>query len=213
MIGQLYSTAENAPGSLAWRLKTRQLEAAREMGRCIGGIVIAAVFLIAIGDAFRVLISNTDSAAPIGVYRVVSGEPKRGDLVAACLPIVISQQGLARGYLRTGSCPGYAEPVGKIIGALPGDTVQVERGWVSVDGVRFARSAVVDRDNARRPLRHVPWGKYLVGAGHAWPSGINAPPRCDSLSFLPRPSMHARGALHPTVTGAARGTGTARRTA
>ncbi len=77
MMSQLYSTAENAPGSLAWRLKTRQLEAAREMGRCIGGIVIAAVFLIAIGDAFGVLISNTDSAAPIGVYRVVSGEPKR----------------------------------------------------------------------------------------------------------------------------------------
>src|SRR5260370_172319 len=133
MMSQLYSTAENTPGSLAWRLKTRQLEAAREMGRCIGGIVIAAVFLITIGDAFGVLISNTDSAAPIGVYRVVSGEPKLGDLVAACLPIASSQQGLARGYLRTGACPGDAEPVGKIIGAVPGDTVQGERGWVSVD--------------------------------------------------------------------------------
>ena len=105
MIGQLYSTAETAPGSLAWRVKTRQLEEAREMGRCIGGIVIAAVFLIAIGDAFGVLISNTDSAAPIGVYRVVSGEPKRGDLVAACLPISISQKGLARGYLRKVRAP------------------------------------------------------------------------------------------------------------
>ena len=120
MIGQLYSTAENAPGSLAWRLKTRQLEAARQLGRCIGGIVIAAVFLIAAGDAFGLLFSNTDSAAPVGVYLVVSGEPKRGDLVAACLPIAIAQQGLARGYVRTGSCPGDAEPVGKIIGALPG---------------------------------------------------------------------------------------------
>ncbi len=200
MISQLYSTAESAPGSLAWRLKVRQLEAARQLGRCTGGIVIAAVFLTAIGDAFGVLISNSDSAAPIGVYCVVSGEPKRGDLVAACLPIAISQQGLARGYLRTGACPGDAEPVGKIIGALPGDTVQVERGWVSVDGVRFARSAVAERDSARRPLRHVPWGKYLVGTGQVWLFGFNDSRSWDSRYFGPIPRANVRGKLQPIVT-------------
>jgi conjugative transfer signal peptidase TraF len=200
MIGQLYGTAESAPGSLAWRVKTTQLEAAREMGRCIGGIVIAAVLLIAIGDAFGVLISNTDSAAAVGVYRVVSGEPKRGDLVAACLPIAIAQQGLACGYLRTGSCPGDAEPVGKIIGALPGDTVRVERGWVSVDGVRFARSAVAERDSAHRPLRHVPWGKYLVGADQVWLFGFNDRRSWDSRYFGPVPLANVRGKLQPIVT-------------
>ncbi len=200
MIGQLYSTAENAPGSLAWRLKTRQLEAARQLGRCIGGIVIAAVFLIAAGDAFGLLFSNTDSAAPVGVYLVVSGEPKRGDLVAACLPIAIAQQGLARGYVRTGSCPGDAEPVGKIIGALPGDTVQVERGWVSVDSVRFARSAVAERDSARRPLRHVPWGKYLVGADQVWLFGFNDSRSWDSRYFGPIPRANVRGKLQPILT-------------
>jgi conjugative transfer signal peptidase TraF len=200
MMSQLYSTAENAPGSPAWRLKTRQLEAAREMGRCIGGIVIAAVFLIAIGDAFGVLISNTDSAAPLGVYRVVSGEPKRGDLVAACLPIAISQEGLARGYLRTGACPGDAEPVGKIIGALPGDTVQVESGWVSVNGVRFERSRMAERDSAGRPLRHVAWGKYLVGANQVWLFGFNDRRSWDSRCFGPVPLANVRGKLQPIVT-------------
>ena len=139
MISKLYGTSENAPGSLARRVKTRQLEAARQLGRCIGGIVIAAVFLTAVGDACGLLVSNTDSAAPAGVYRIILGEPRRGDLVAACLPIEIAQHGLARGYQRTGSCPGDAEPVGKIIGALPGDTVEVEAGWVSVPG-RHPRS-------------------------------------------------------------------------
>jgi conjugative transfer signal peptidase TraF len=200
MMSQLYSTAENAPGSLARRLKTRQLEAAREMGRCIGGIVIVAVFLIAIGDAFGVLISNTDSAAPIGVYRVVSGEPKRGDLVAACLPIAISQQGLARGYLRTGACPGDAEPVGKIIGAVPGDTVQVESSWVSVNGVRYTRSAVAEHDSAGHPLRHVRWGKYRVGTNQVWLFGFNDRRSWDSRYFGPIPRANVRGKLQPIVT-------------
>jgi conjugative transfer signal peptidase TraF len=200
MISQLYGTAESAPGSLAGRLKVRQLEAGRQLGRCVGGIVIAMVFLIAIGDAFGLLLSNTDSAAPAGVYRVAASEMKRGDLVAACLPIAISQHGIARGYLRTGSCPGDAEPVGKIIGALPGDTVQVERAWVSVDGVRFARSAVAERDSARRPLRHVPWGKYLVGAGQVWLFGFNDSRSWDSRYFGPIPRANVRGKLQPIVT-------------
>ena len=38
----------------------------------------------------------------------------------------IAQEGLARGYLRTGACSGNAEPVGKIVGALTGDSVEIE---------------------------------------------------------------------------------------
>jgi conjugative transfer signal peptidase TraF len=200
MISQLYSTAENAAGSLAWRVKTMQLEPARQFGRCVGGIVIAAAFLIAVGDAVGLLISNTDSAAPIGMYRVVSGEPKRGDLVAACLPIAIAEQGLARDYLRTGPCPGNAEPVGKILGALPGDTVEVERGWVSVNGVRFARSRVAERESAGRLLPHVPWGKYLVDANHVWLFGFNDSRSWDSRYFGPIPRANVRGKLQPIVT-------------
>ena len=64
--------------------------------------------MIALGNAFGVLISLTDSAAPAGVYRIVSGGFRRGDLVAVCLPIAIARLGLARGYLRSGACPGLA---------------------------------------------------------------------------------------------------------
>jgi conjugative transfer signal peptidase TraF len=200
MIGQLYSTAESTPGSLAWRLKTRQLEAARQLGRCIGGIVIAGVFLLAVGDAFGLLISNTDSAAPAGIYRIVSGEPKRGDLVAACLPISIARLGLVRGYLRTGPCAGDAEPVGKIMGALPGDVVDVENGWVSVNGIGFARSRVSERDSAGRPLRHLPCGKYQVRANQVWLFGFNDRRSWDSRYFGPIPWANVRGKLEPIVT-------------
>jgi conjugative transfer signal peptidase TraF len=200
MIGQLYSTAENAPGSLAWRVKARELEAARQLGRCIGGIIIAAVFLIAVGGAFGLLFSNTDSAAPTGIYRLAGHEIERGELVAACLPISIAKQGLARGYLRTGPCPGNAEPIGKIIGALPGDVVDVEGGWVSVNGVRFKRSAVAECDSGGRPLRHMAWGRYEVAANEVWLFGFNDSRSWDSRYFGPIPRANVRGKLETIVT-------------
>ena len=200
MIGQLYSTAENTPGSLGWHVKTRQLEAARRTGGCIGAIVIAAVFLIAIGNAFGLLIANTDSAAPAGVYRIASNEFKRGDLVAACLPIAIAQQGLARGYLRTGPCPGNAEPVAKILGALPGDIVQIGNDAVSVNGVRFARGTVAEHDSTGRALRHVVSGKYRVAANQVWLFGFNDRRSWDSRYFGPIPLANLRGKLQPIVT-------------
>src|ERR1700722_4044106 len=162
MISTLYSTAENPAGSLAQRIHFQQLEGARGPIGAMAGIAIAAAVLIAVGNAFGVLISNTDSAAPAGVYRVVAHGVERGELVAACLPIPIAEEGLARGYLRTGACAGNAEPVGKIVGALAGDIVEIEPAWVAVNNVRFKRSAVATHDSAGRLLRHVAWGSHRV---------------------------------------------------
>ena len=200
MISQLYSTAENAPGSLAWRLEVKRLEAARRMGAAVGGIAIAAVFLIGFGEAFGLLISNTDSAAPAGVYRVVGSNVRRGDLVAACLPIAVARQGLARGYLRTGGCPGGAEPVDKIIGALPGDLVDVEPGWVAVNGKRFAHSKTAVHDSAGRALTHVVWGQHRVGPNGVWLFGFNDRRSWDSRYFGPVPIANVHGELKPVVT-------------
>ncbi len=67
MSSTLYSTAENPDGSLAQRIHFQQLEGARGPIGTMAGIAIAVALLIAVGDAFGVLISNTDSAAPAGV--------------------------------------------------------------------------------------------------------------------------------------------------
>ena len=200
MIGTLYSTAENPAGSLAQRIHFQRLEGARGPIGTMVGIAIATALLIAVGNAFGVLISNTDSAAPAGVYRVVSSKFQRGDLVAACLPISIAQEGLARGYLRTGACAGNAEPVGKIVGALPGDIVEIEPGWVAVNGVRFSRSGVAARDSAGRPLPHVAWGSHRVAAGQVWLFGFNDRRSWDSRYFGPVPLANVRGEIEPVVT-------------
>ena len=200
MSAKLYSTAENPAGSLTQRIHFQQLEGARGPIAAIAGIAFAAMILIAAGNAFGILISNTDSAAPAGVYRVVGHDISRGDLVAACLPIAIAQEGLARGYLRTGGCPGDAEPVDKIVGALAGDSVDIESGWVAVNGVRFAHSATAPRDSAGRSLEHVAWGKRTVTANQVWLFGFNDRRSWDSRYFGPIPAANLRGRLEAVLT-------------
>ena len=53
----------------------------------------------------------------------------------------------------------------KVVGGLRGDEVDVEAGWVAVNGERLANSATLARDSVGRPLTHVVWGKRRVGAG------------------------------------------------
>ena len=77
----------------------------------------------------------------------------------------LHREGLARGYLQQGDCPSGAEPVAKIVEALPGDVLDVQPGRVSVDGQVFADSAVAARDSTGRPLPHVPWGRLQVAPG------------------------------------------------
>jgi len=200
MLIQLYSTAENAPGSLAQRVQFQRLESARSPLAAIAGIALAAAILIAVGEAFSVLISNTDSAAPAGIYRVVGHRMARGDLVAACLPIIAAQEGLARGYLRTGGCAGDAEPVDKIVGALPGDVVEIEPGWIAINGTRIAHSAPAAHDSAGRSLAHVAWGRREVAANEVWLFGFNDRRSWDSRYFGPVPLANVRGKLEPVLT-------------
>ena len=154
-----------------------------------------------LGSLMNLRITLTDSSAPAGVYRLVANAPvKRGTLVAACLPQTIAQDGLTRGYLRPGDCPAGAEPVAKIIGALPGEAVTVEPGGVVVNGVTFADSRTAARDSAGRPLAHVPFGLRPVSSGEAWLFGFNDPRSWDSRYFGPVPITAIRGSLKPILT-------------
>src|SRR5579875_3764242 len=197
MLSRLYSTSENAVGSLSERVHFQQLEGAREALAALAAIAFGAAVLIAVGKASGIRISTTDSAAPAGVYRIIGREVRRGTLVAACLPASVAKYGVARGYLRSGDCPGDAEPVDKVIGALPGDLLDIEPGWVSVNGVRFPDSATASRDSAGRPLAHVAWGERRVAPGEAWLFGFNDPRSWDSRYFGPVPLANLRGELRP----------------
>ena len=201
LVGQLYSTAKIASERVVPRPHFECFRHARRPVLAMLGPVIAVVFLVALGRVLGLRISLTDSAAPAGIYRIVRGvSVKHGELVGACLPASIAQEGLARGYLQQGDCPSGAEPVAKIVGALPGDVLEVQPGWVSVDGEVFADSAVAARDSMGRPLPHVPWGRRQVAPGEVWLFGFNNVRSWDARYFGPVPLSEVRAALKPVLT-------------
>jgi conjugative transfer signal peptidase TraF len=176
-------------------------EHARRMAAALALGLIALAGPVALGRLFRLRITLTDSAAPAGIYRVVTGVPVvRGALVAACLPAAIARTGLMHGYLREGDCPAGAEPVAKVIGAVPGDAVEVEPGWVAINAVTFANSWTAARDSAERPLDHVAWGVRRVAPGEVWLFGFNDSRSWDARYFGPVPLASMRGVLRPVLT-------------
>ncbi len=101
LVGQLYSTAKIASERVVPRPHFERFRHARRAVLAMLGPVIAVAFLVMLGRFLGLRISLTDSAAPAGIYRLASGiSVKHGELVGACLPASIAQEGLARGYLQ-----------------------------------------------------------------------------------------------------------------
>jgi conjugative transfer signal peptidase TraF len=166
----------------------------------VGAAAIGVGLLALSAGLIRLRIMLTDSSAPAGVYRIAESPAGRGALVAACLPPVIARQGLARAYLRRGDCPAGAEPVAKVIGALAGDTVEVEPGWIAVNGMKFSNSQTASLDSSGRPLAHVAWGEHRVGEHEVWLFGFNNARSWDARYFGPVLAANVRGVLRPVVT-------------
>jgi conjugative transfer signal peptidase TraF len=201
LVDQLYSTAKSASEPTAPRLHFEGLRQSRRPVLAMLVALIAVALLVVVGRVIGLRISLTDSAAPAGIYRIATGVPvHRGELVGACLPASIAQEGLARGYLQQGDCPSGTEPVAKIVGALPGDVLEVQPGWVSVDGEVFADSAVAAHDSIGRRLPHVPWGRRQVAPGEVWLFGFHNVRSWDARYFGPVPLSEVRAALKPVLT-------------
>ena len=163
-------------------------------------VSISTAVLVAAAKSLGLMISETDSAARAGIYRLTMTRFKRGDLVVACLPREIAREGRERGYLEAGPCPGNAEPVAKVVGALPGDLLDVESSRTCVNGLCFGNSAVAQNDTIGRALSHVGFGKRVVAPNQIWLFGFNDRKSWDSRYFGPLPSANVRGKAQPILT-------------
>jgi signal peptidase I len=88
----------------------------------------------------------------------------------------------------------------KVIGGLSGDEVDVESGWIAVNGKRLDNSATVTRDSVGRLLTHVVWGKRRVAPEEVWLFGLNNRRSWDSRYFGPIPLRAIRGVAEPLLT-------------
>ena len=185
--------AHNGPGFPSWNHVRAPLLAV------ISSVLIVGPMLFLMRH-FRVLLTLTNSSCAEGFYRLIDAPLRRGELVAACLPPAAEREGLVRGYLHAGDCPGEAEPVVKLVGGLPGDEIEVAAESVAVNGERLPNSTTLARDSIGRPLVHVSWGKRRVASDQVWLLGLNNRRSWDSRYFGPVPLGAVRGVVEPVLT-------------
>ena len=92
------------------------------------------------------LVWNASASAPIGLYRVTSGAPERGDLVLISPPKSIAKLAAERRYLPAGV------PLIKRIVAITGDDVCVFDGAIIINGEIAARQLEADSEGRPMPL-------------------------------------------------------------
>ena len=148
---------------------------------------IALVGLSAIAHPQPRLVWNASASAPIGLYRVISGAPERGDFVLVRIPKSIESLAAIRGYLPAGI------PLIKRVAAVAGDDVCTFDGAIIVNGEIVARQRRADRAGRSLPrwneCRELVQGEFfLLG---------DAPDSFDSRYFGPVTSARLIGRLAP----------------
>ena len=139
----------------------------RDLLRLAG--VLGALGAIAAGVQGSGLRWQHSESLPRGIYRLDRSSPvERGSITLWCLDAVRGRWARDRGYLTRGWCPGEVEPLGKVVLALAGDTVDWTSEGIRLNGRPVARTAPVRRDRAGRALEPVPFGRYVLAPGTAW---------------------------------------------
>jgi len=135
---------------------------------------------------------NITPSEPVGIYRLIEGQPNRDALVLLKQP-----QNLRSSVLRA-YVPANL-PLIKRIAAIPGDTVEIDQGGVRVGGVLWPDSAPLSRDRQGNNLRPYHFGVYRVRISELWVMSNN-PCGLDSRYFGPVSAGSIISRLIPVAT-------------
>ncbi|MGK7345438.1 MAG: conjugative transfer signal peptidase TraF [Candidatus Nitrospinota bacterium M3_3B_026] len=193
----------------------------RSLWRMFAGSVLALAGLSALPVLLfgpPPLSINVSESLPVGLYWTGSlpepgsapgettSEGRTGNLrvevgmiVSACLPPQAATSALERGYLPEGTCPSGTAPVGKVIAALPGDTVDVTDSGSFVNGALLPGSVPLLRDSKGRAMPRLR-GRFILPAETAWLYSGHSPRSFDSRYYGPVPLSGVRGQLFPLLT-------------
>lgn len=127
---------------------------------------------------------NDSPSMPVGLYLRTSSQ-SNATLIVFCPEQPFANLSVLRGYRSRGNCPDGAEPLAKPIAARPGDTVELSAHGMAVNGRLLPNTAPLVEDSAGRPLRHWPFGKYVVTADTVWLASSYSPRSFDSRYFGP----------------------------
>src|SRR5215510_7032186 len=85
---------------------------------------------------------TTSPSLPPGLYWETHEPIVRGAYVHFCVAEDIAAFGAARGYLRTGTCPGMVEELLKVVAATAGDVVELTAQGLTINGQRVPNAPV-----------------------------------------------------------------------
>ena len=155
-------------------------------------VAISGVTLIGISAIVHapLLVWNASASAPIGLYRVTSGAPERGDLVLISPPKSIAKLAAERRYLPAGV------PLIKRIAAVGGDDVCAFDGAIIINGKIVAHQP--ERDRAGRPMPR--WNECRALVGDEFFLLLTPADSFDSRYFGPVPRAQIIGRLAPLCT-------------
>ena len=162
--------------------------AAFPLAATLAGIALVGVSAIAHPRPY--LVWNASASVAVGLYRVISGAPDRGDFVLVRIPKSIESLAAMRGYLPAGV------PLIKRIAAVAGDDVRAFDGAVIVNGEILARRRKADRSGRSLPR----WNECRALAGGEFFLLGDAPDSFDSRYFGPVTSARVIGRLAPLWT-------------
>ena len=114
---------------------------------------------------------NLSASIPVGLYReqiVARDRLRRGDVILTCLPEPIAAFARDRGYLPRGTCPSGVMPVGKVVLALPGDTVSLTAENLVINGIANPANRPLARDRSNRPLPRLSPFTNRIPNGELW---------------------------------------------
>jgi conjugative transfer signal peptidase TraF len=174
-------------GQMRWRVLTRLVGSAF----VAGALSAAAMF-----GGYRL---NLTASEPLGLWRIEQMDRAAtiGDLVFVCPPQTpLFAEARRRLYLARGLCPGGVAPLIKMVAALPGQHVEIDRR-VEIDGRPLPLSTVRQKDGAGRLLEPYPGG--VVAAGMLY---LHSPFKSsyDSRYFGPVPANGMLGLARPILT-------------
>lgn len=175
----------------------------RVLRRVAATLAIGMLAVLGVAVALGVVLGlrvNTSASVPVGLYashRLKDQAIVRGELVVTCATQAIIHEGVRRGFLRPGLCPGGGAPLLKRVAGVAGDDVMVDTRGVSINSVLLPHS----RPWGGRSARDLPRAKSIrLASGNVWLSGQDDPRSYDSRYYGPVPASSVLAAATPLWT-------------
>lgn len=158
-------------------------------------LLLLLIFVFMFLSGYSIQFSD-EGVLRAGLYRYVSKQIDRGDIVETCLPPQISAYALMRHYIKTGTCPGSAGPVTLQVVAKAPDVVQLTQTQVIVNNKALTNSATEKQDDLQHTYPAIARGTYVLNDGELWLMG-NSNSSWDSRYFGSINQIQIRAIIKP----------------